>query len=128
MRYAIRQVLEQEYRKEVLRRQAELRQKRLDGADGTSSADPSEQYTGGDEPADDAATKGARLNGPKRDFFGRIIVDKPKKKHSKEGEQLERKRAKDTGDEEAKVWISYHEGFSNAVRKGISMKELLFGL
>lgn len=83
---------------------------------------------GGNAPADDAASKGARLNGPKRDFFGRIIVDKPTEKKKGKGKEPERKRAKDAGDEEAKVWVSFHEGFSNAVRKGISMKELLSGL
>lgn len=78
-----------------------------------------------------AASTLARLNAPKRDFFGRIIIGKPVEKDKNDSGSkgvTGRKRAKDTEDEEAKVWLSFHEGFSNAVRKGISMRELLSGL
>ena len=57
----------------------------------------------------------------KRDFFGRVIREKP----LLEGEV--RKQTKPEGDED-RIWVSFHEGFSNAVRKPITMEELFRGL
>ena len=31
-------------------------------------------------------------------------------------------------EEEHRVWVSFHEGFSNAVRKPISLEELMRGM
>lgn len=62
----------------------------------------------------------------KRDFFGRPIavpvvgsVDESAQK-SREGG-----RAEQGG---GKVWVMYHEGFSNAVRKPITLAELVRGM
>ena len=48
------------------------------------------------------------------------------------GEKVARKRmnAKEKGEDdmEGRVWVSFHEGFSNAVRKPITMEELMRGL
>lgn len=40
---------------------------------------------------------------------------------------VERRKEK-SGKSDNKVWVSYHEGFSNAVRKPITIDELLRGL
>lgn len=126
VRYAIRQVLEQEYHKDQLQRQAQQQQKRLDGAAQSSllSGSSSANSHGGGVSAD----KLSRLNGPKKDFFGRVINDEPKTDSDPGGKVAKAKGSSGLGDKETKVWVSYHEGFSNAVRKGISMHELLSGL
>lgn len=67
----------------------------------------------------------------KRDFFGRVIVNEaqPQRKHSNhKGDtdgDMKDKNGKEK--EEHKVWVSFHEGFSNAVRKPISLRELMGG-
>ncbi|KAL1954547.1 hypothetical protein VTO42DRAFT_1057 [Malbranchea cinnamomea] len=134
VRYAIRQVLEQEYRKEVVRRQAELQQKRLGGAEA-SPASEFASVTGNKAKSDDTTSKLFSLSsGPKRDFFGRIIADKPVETNThgtdKNNDQTASNKGHSKGkeDKELKVWVSYHEGFSNAVRKVITMKELLSSL
>ena len=57
----------------------------------------------------------------KRDFFGRVIKEKP----LREGEV--RKKTKQESEDD-RIWVSFHEGFSNAVRKPITIDELLRGL
>lgn len=67
----------------------------------------------------------SKLSGPKRDFFGRVIVNEARPTSanhdsaSKSGQEPRK---------ETHAWVSFHEGFSNAVRKRISMSELLSGL
>jgi chromosome transmission fidelity protein 18 len=135
VRYAIRQVLEHEYRKELLRQQAEQRQQRLGGGVSASSSSLSlrSSLTAGMGPSAGAST--SRINGPKRDFFGRLIANpastadntEPKSKDGNESSDGKPVAGKGEG-KETKAWVSFHEGFSNAVRKGITMKELLSGL
>lgn len=130
-RYAVRQVLDQEYQKDIIRQQADARQARhkagkplADGADlsGILKIDP----IAGTE------SRKSKAQGAKRDFFGRIIVNdaRPDRKDGDEaGENSAQKRKHVTGEEgENKVWVSFHEGFSNAVRKPITLDELMRGL
>lgn len=42
--------------------------------------------------------------------------------------QAEGKGEKKDGKDDNKVWVSFHEGFSNAVRKPLTIEELLRGL
>jgi chromosome transmission fidelity protein 18 len=58
----------------------------------------------------------------KRDFFGRIVEVRPLQE--RDVNSLERRPKK----EEHKVWVTYHEGLNNAVRKPISLQEFLGGL
>lgn len=109
VRYAVRQVLDQEYRKETLRKQSDVSSSKA--AIGKSAAGPG-------NPTQKA------MNVAKRDFFGRVIEEPVKER--KDGE--EQKLADETSKAGRKVWVTYHEGFSNAVRKPISMSELLAGL
>jgi chromosome transmission fidelity protein 18 len=48
----------------------------------------------------------------KKDFFGRPIVEDVKRRKVEEKVEM-------------KVWIRYHEGYSNAVRKPVAFAELL---
>lgn len=57
----------------------------------------------------------------KRDFFGRVIEAKPLAELDGNSEKRVRK-------EERKVWVTYHEGLNNAVRKPISLMEFMRGL
>lgn len=62
--------------------------------------------------------------GAKRDFFGRIIKEPtPPVQTSQEGTVQD-----ETTKAGRKAWVTYHDGFSNAVRKPISMGELMAGL
>lgn len=57
----------------------------------------------------------------KRDFFGRIINDARPTSAGKNPASVQATRKEDDG----RVWVSFHEGFSNAVRKPITLKELI---
>ncbi|KAI9842737.1 MAG: hypothetical protein M1838_002996 [Thelocarpon superellum] len=176
-RYAIRQVLDQEQQKYILKQQNEARQARYHGGRGRwGEADAAETQSGardGNGKRSDAmmldqayakaasSAAGASTTARKRDFFGRPVsnsesrprppldVDGPgsdaaRKKHRSvapstdgaecEGEENQGGEGWEGGGEEGKdkqenkVWISFHEGFSNAVRKPVTLEELLLGL
>ncbi|KAK3711319.1 Chromosome transmission fidelity protein 18 [Vermiconidia calcicola] len=118
IRYAVRQVLDQEWKKEEKRRAEASRLARFSGgaANGLGLARPA----GEDE---DAAPHRRAANAVliKRDFFGRPIeVPKPGSSDNSE-KDLEAQ----TGSGEDRVWVTYHEGYSNAVRKPITLAELM---
>ena len=125
-RYAIRQAMDQQYQKYLLRKSADARQARY--------------QAGGDDDLDalsrpvisrvDASTHGrtTKLPAVKRDFFGRVISET--RSASKGGGDAEdeangRRPFSPAIAEERKVWVSFHEGFSNAVRKPITLEELM---
>lgn len=114
VRYAVRQVLDQEYRKETVRKQSEaISSSKLKAATGKSADEQKRK---------NEAKAAAGL--VKRDFFGRVIREPtPPPTDSEESRKLS--EANKAG---RKVWVTYHDGFSNAVRKPISMGELLAGL
>ncbi|KAK2787838.1 hypothetical protein FQN52_007017 [Onygenales sp. PD_12] len=127
VRYAVRQVLEQEYEKEILRQRSEAGKARLSGPDRntrntTANGDGKENDTNAMNPS-----KIPRLNGPKRDFFGRVIVNEARPSSSR-GADGEVARAAKPAAQQKKAWVSFHEGYSNAVRKRVSLNELLSGL
>lgn len=113
VRYAVRQVLDQEYRKATTRKQSDAMSASRLGAKGPRDSDET------------AAAKAIREAAVKRDFFGRLI-EQP-------APQLNDTNSADGWVDESskagrKVWVTFHEGFSNAVRKPISMGELMAGL
>lgn len=67
---------------------------------------------------------------PKRDFFGRIIKVEPRPLQETDGngDKTGKKSTEDVGKGENLVWVTFHEGLNNAVRKPISLDELLRGL
>lgn len=128
-RYAIRQALDQEYQKYLLRQRADARQARYKAGGGITS-----EAGLGVEDKESASTEedGVKLNpvAIKHDFFGRIIdIALPAAKgRSSQGESEEWQNSKsDEKAKERKVWVSFHEGFSNAVRKPITLDELMRG-
>ncbi|KAI5283500.1 hypothetical protein KEM54_002083 [Ascosphaera aggregata] len=115
-RFAVRQVLAQELQREALRRSSEAGQAKM-----------ANQQPSGNGPKDKTDMM-ARLNGPKKDFFGRIISE-----NTKSQEEQRKKMAADEVNNGRKTglthaWIKYHDGFSNAVRKRITMQEMLSDL
>ncbi|KAJ5100317.1 ATPase AAA-type core [Penicillium angulare] len=115
VRYAVRQVLDQEYRRETMRKQSDM----SNGPSAGGISAIGKAFNGQSEVA-----QKIKEGLVKRDFFGRVVQEPvPQPGDLEDPNQL--------GEESKagrKVWVTYHEGFSNAVRKPISMGELLIGL
>jgi chromosome transmission fidelity protein 18 len=118
-RYAVRQVLEQEWRKEESRLAEETRAARMGGK---APAALKRSTTNAEHEIDDqnafTATKKVA-----RDFFGRPIVQAAPPAAGSEAE--EKKRKAKTDHQGPTVRIAYNEGYSNAVRKPLTMAEFL---
>ncbi|KAF3402462.1 Chromosome transmission fidelity protein 18 [Talaromyces pinophilus] len=128
VRYAIRQVLDQEYRKETMRKQGEALLG-LSGPGRKSSKNKQPNYNDDKENSNRSRPKlGSDAPGVKRDFFGRIIHNNetaPASTTNNKARQPGHKRNSSGNDHDRKVWVTFHEGFSNAVRKPITIAELL---
>ena len=124
--YAIRQALDQEYKKYLLRQRADARQTRYTSANNpVSIAGPG----AGDREIANMDKDGVEMKpvAVNRDFFGRVVDKAPPtaKSSSSLGRDAELQNFQQN--DKGKVWVSYHEGFSNAVRKPISLEELMRG-
>ncbi|RAH40410.1 putative sister chromatid cohesion factor (Chl12) [Aspergillus brunneoviolaceus CBS 621.78] len=124
VRYAVRQVLDQEYRKETTLK------KSTDG--GLKLTNPKSSTNTLQKASPETAKKpGAAADGiaVKRDFFGRIIQEPPASAaEGAENDDAHQKNAAaqtEMSKSGRRVWVTYHDGFSNAVRKPISLAELL---
>tara|TARA_R110002003_G_scaffold822_2_gene21628 strand:+ start:2919 stop:3638 length:720 start_codon:yes stop_codon:yes gene_type:complete len=118
VRYAVRSVLEQEWRKESARIDMDNRKRR----GGRTDADDAEEEKKEERTTEEKVAE-ANRRAVKRDFFGRVIVEKSLPKGEARAKKLENK-----GGDVGRIWVSFHEGFSNAVRKPITIDELLGGL
>lgn len=121
-RYATRQALDQEYQKYLLRQNADARQARYNaGGDVGSAVHDDEENT---EPrANERQSKHAAA---KRDFFGRLIDEARPALVAPHGAGAQEAKLEDV-EPDLKVWVSFHEGFSNAVRKPITLEDLMRG-
>ncbi|KAF2768288.1 P-loop containing nucleoside triphosphate hydrolase protein, partial [Teratosphaeria nubilosa] len=109
-RFAVRRVLEQEWAREEKRRAEGARKARLRGVADEASIGVMEVV--------EAEGKKVVVQ---RDFFGRpVMVD-----GFGAGAESARQRRRE---EEGRVWVTFHEGFSNAVRKPVSLAELMRGM
>ena len=118
-RYAVRQVLDQELQKERLLQSSQARHNRSTLLSG-QLADTDD----GNKENQNPVTKViAQADDVKRDFFGRVIKEQ---RLASAGNEAKRQPA-DKVKESDRVWVSFHEGFSNAVRKPITLKELMEG-
>ena len=128
-RYAVRQVLHQEFQLFRARREAAARQARFAvGGPGKLDVDD-----GGDKEnvlargaAGAGVGKEGRPRAVKRDFFGRVIANEERVGEAAGGATS--MAAGPKGGDAGRTWVSYHEGFSNAVRKPITLAELMSGL
>lgn len=142
VRYAVRQVLDQEYQKDLIRRQNEARQARYKAGAGAGDSTFDEEIDMNDllnaEKGKENETLKAgevKVRVAKRDFFGRIINEAlPQGVSGSDGtnevsrQTVKRRRTGSEAENPHKVWVSFHEGFSNAVRKPITLEELLRGM
>jgi chromosome transmission fidelity protein 18 len=124
VRYAVRQVLDQEYQKNIIVRENAARQARYKAG---NAEDDVEFSISNKESKGHHAQE--RVLGAKKDFFGRVVREEVMPLGEIDGNahadgKLSKKEVKDDN----KVWVSFHEGFSNAVRKPITIDELLRGL
>lgn len=125
VRYAVRQVLDQEYQKVAKLAANGARQARFKSGNALGD-DSSYTFKPGNE---DKRVKALNYDeNPlkiKKDFFGRVLSDKSDPFQEMDGNGQKIPSAEDI---ESKVWVTFHEGFSNAVRKPITLEELLRGL
>lgn len=123
VRYAVRQVLDQEYQKNIIVRENAARQARFQAGNSPNDA----AITLSDLKENSMPFPDDKALNTKRDFFGRVINDGTKPLREIDG-NAEAERGKRREGKSEKVWVSYHEGFSNAVRKPITVEDLLRGL
>ncbi|RDL35753.1 p-loop containing nucleoside triphosphate hydrolase [Venustampulla echinocandica] len=121
IRYAARQVLDQEYEKNILVRENAARQARYRAGNPHDDIDFSLPH------GKENLSVLEKISGPKKDFFGRVVEEDVHPLQERDGNAVPQKKGK-TGKSDNKIWVSYHEGFSNAVRKPITIEELMRGL
>jgi chromosome transmission fidelity protein 18 len=121
-RYAVRQVLEMEWKKESARRGEDARRARMGG----NPEDYEDVNVKGKKEPGKAVDM--RIKGAKKDFFGRVVKAVVPTADEIEARKKANKAGRSAGAEEGRVWVSFNEGFSNAVRKPITLKELMDGL
>lgn len=125
IRYAVRQVLDQELQRTIAQREAQARQARFTAGATTSTAAaalpmPTIHSLSNQENSYD----GKPAVTVKRDFFGRVVEVRPLAELDVNA--VAESRARKEG--KKKVWVTYHEGLNNAVRKPITLQEFLGGL
>lgn len=121
-RYAVRQVLDQELQKVTAAREEAARRARFQAGGGPDEANDAAAprapaLPNGKENKGKTAEEEEPAVKVKRDFFGRIIPEN--------SAQAQRERNRAGGKPKVKVWIKYHEGFNNAVRRPITVKDFM---
>ena len=121
VRYAVRQVLHQELRRETMLQHTAMRNARSSSLSRGETAPIDDDKENEGSKNSDKPFK--HPPGTKRDFFGRIVNEvRPIGSNSTSdvGKKCSRSET-----EAQRVWVSFHEGYSNAVRKPITLKELI---
>lgn len=126
-RFAVRQVLDQELQASILRKENASRAARLKGGGGAVMHDDKENEAAKLR-ARELLKEALLKEEVKKDFFGRVIVSKPLQELDANSGEPKRPRAGQEKQEAQRVWVTYHEGLNNAVRKPISLAELMRGL
>ncbi len=121
--------MDQEFQKNILVRENAARQARY--KKGNSDEDDTYVFT--DDKENRERTRNFDLDAistVKKDFFGRVLNDNLVQplRESDGNTRGKKKGGKAKGKDDNKVWVSFHEGFSNAVRKPVTVEELLRGL
>ncbi|KAK4125879.1 hypothetical protein N657DRAFT_662268 [Parathielavia appendiculata] len=133
-RYAVRQVLDQELQKTLAQKQTASRLARLrsgSGAPATTTRPDTHHLLLDDDKENNGIAARAAVGEDKprvkRDFFGRVIVERPLPEADGNAAGVKKRRNKEESGQGAKVWVTYHEGLNNAVRKPISLEEFMRG-
>ncbi|ROW05787.1 hypothetical protein VMCG_05225 [Cytospora schulzeri] len=128
VRYAVRQVLDQELQKTITMRETAARQARFRAGMGAAEIESLEHSSLMHDDKENKPSEKNPLIVPtivKRDFFGRVIMEKALHEIDGNGGGKKGRAAEKV---ENKVWVTYHEGLNNAVRKPVSLDEFLRGL
>lgn len=133
VRYAVRQVLDQELHKTKALRETAARQARFRAGgsanDETATAMDLDMMASSSNDKENAGQKGRPVIAQplvKKDFFGRVIVEKAPPLHETDGNSSNHKRkGNHVPVAEHKVWVTYHEGLNNAVRKPLALEEFM---
>lgn len=129
VRYAVRQVLDQELQKTIAQRETAARQARFKAGMGDAVELDQHDLLPHDDKENAPAGQKALPIMPtivKKDFFGRVVLEKPL--HEIDGNTGGHKKGQAADKGENKVWVTYHEGLNNAVRKPITLEDFLKGL
>ena len=98
------------------------------GVDGTHGTADDQGFDENNKENSSAAKLSGKQTAPtvsiKKDFFGRIIKTEVRDEGRKRQPGEEPLGTADAG----KVWVTFNEGMNNAVRKPLSLDELLRGL
>ncbi|KAF9881696.1 ATPase [Colletotrichum karsti] len=122
-RYAVRQVLDQELQKTIVLREAAARQARFKAGNPMGIEEAPLHV---DKENVLKEQKEILETAVKKDFFGRIIPSRPLGEVDPNG-SAKRKKQQEVK-EDIKVWVTYHEGLNNAVRKPVTLGEFMKGL
>lgn len=137
VRYAVRQVLDQELQKTIAQRETAARQARFRAGLGGAAGPGDQHHDAVLLPHDDKENNATAAGGGgqkalpimptivKKDFFGRVVVEKPLAEVDGNAGGQRKGQVADKG--ENKVWVTYHEGLNNAVRKPITLEDFLRG-
>jgi chromosome transmission fidelity protein 18 len=123
-------VLDQEFQKNILVRENAARQARYK----LGNPDEDDTYVFDDNKQNKENRRDFDLDAistVKKDFFGRVLKNdgvQPLRESDGNAGEKKKKSCKAKGKDDNKVWVSFHEGFSNAVRKPVTVEELLRGL
>ncbi|OLN87876.1 Chromosome transmission fidelity protein 18 [Colletotrichum chlorophyti] len=124
-RYAVRQVLDQEMQKTIALRESAARQARFKAGNPLGHEEVPVQVEKEDIIKEQEKLLEAAV---KRDFFGRIVPARPLGEVDPNGVSKRQRKREPEGKSDNKVWVTYHEGLNNAVRKPITLKEFMRGL
>lgn len=123
VRYAVRQVLDQELQKAIALRATAAARARFSAGGPIDDIPVVKPHLHDDKEnagqKNKASTPAATL--VKRDFFGRVVVEVPL--YDTDGN----KQAKDDEPVANQVWVTFHEGLNNAVKKPLTLEEFLRG-
>lgn len=124
-RYAVRQVLDQELQKTLKLRETAAAQNRFKAGGGDAQdLDSNDKENDGPITGDGKPAVKEIVTAHKKDFFGRVIIEKTiLPLGGGDGNGRDRRPAKSVN----KVWVTYHEGLNNAVRKPLSLEEFMKG-
>ena len=124
VRYAVRQVLDQEYQKNIIVRENSARQARYRAGNVNDEVDFS--FAKSKESRGQHAQE--RDIGPQKDFFGRLVKEDVLPLQEIDGNAVLKNGGCKAAEGDSKIWVTFHEGFSDAVRKPITVDELFRGL
>lgn len=120
----MRQVLDQEHAKNIIVRENAARQARY----RAGNVDDLVDFSFASRESREEEEQATSVTAVQRDFFGRVVSEQVISLVELDGGQRGKGKGKGRGKGDGEVWVTFHEGYSNAVRKPITVEELMRGL